>query len=534
MIKFTDLTFRYSLRSQAVFEDVNFEIIPGTLTLVTGASGSGKSTLLRCINGLVPHFSGGIIAGKIQVFGSDPIAEGVEVMAHKVGFVFQEPESQFVFDVIEDEIAFSLENAGVPRQEMERRIQEVLQMVRLSPLRKKNLSEISGGEQQKVAIASALVTQPLVLILDEPTSQLDPISADEVLKFVIELKNHLNLTVLISEHRLERLLPYTDMILNLNAERRAIIGKPQEILPLMDQVPPIVEIAQRLKFSPLPLTPATFPQVRLAHKPINQIEKHCKPQDSQPACLEIDGLSARLNDQLILNDVSFNLHRGEILVLMGPNGAGKTTLLRSVLKMIPHSGKVTLMGADTDNLQFAEIIQEIAYLPQNPNDLLFAESVIDELKITLKNHGKDAEGLDFYVFLKSFDLGHLGDQYPRDLSVGERQRTALAAVTVHDPRIIFLDEPTRGMDYDAKKRLNFLFHHWRQLGKAILLVTHDVEFAARLADRVVILENGNLMFCGAPRTAFTEFPAYQTQTARVFTDTGWITPDDIPPDLDLQ
>ncbi len=323
MIKFTDLTFRYSLRSQAVFEDVNFEIIPGTLTLVTGASGSGKSTLLRCINGLVPHFSGGIIAGKIQVFGSDPIAEGVEVMAHKVGFVFQEPESQFVFDVIEDEIAFSLENAGVPRQEMERRIQEVLQMVRLSPLRKKNLSEISGGEQQKVAIASALVTQPLVLILDEPTSQLDPISADEVLKFVIELKNHLNLTVLISEHRLERLLPYTDMILNLNAERRAIIGKPQEILPLMDQVPPIVEIAQRLKFSPLPLTPATFPQVRLAHKPINQIEKHCKPQDSQPACLEIDGLSARLNDQLILNDVSFNLHRGEILVLMGSQWCGK-------------------------------------------------------------------------------------------------------------------------------------------------------------------------------------------------------------------
>ena len=160
--------------------------------------------------------------------------------------------------------------------------------------------------------------------------------------------------------------------------------------------------------------------------------------------------------------------------------------------------------------------------------------MIDELKITLKNHGKDAEGLDFYVFLKSFDLGHLGDQYPRDLSVGERQRTALAAVTVHDPRIIFLDEPTRGMDYDAKKRLNFLFHHWRQLGKAILLVTHDVEFAARLADRVVILENGNLMFCGAPRTAFTEFPAYQTQTARVFTDTGWITPDDIPPDLDFQ
>ena len=186
-----------------------------------------------------------------------------------------------------------------------------------------------------------------------------------------------------------------------------------------------------------------------------------------------------------------------------------------------------LNGVDIKNLHFSEIIQNIAYLPQNPNDLLFAESIIEELKITMKNHRREINSINYFEFLDHFGLAEKGTQYPRDLSVGERQRTALAAITIHDPNIIFLDEPTRGLDYHAKRSLSDLFHHWRDQGKAILLVTHDVEFAAHLADRVAVLERGQLVFNGSPTDAFTLINGYQTQTAQLFPNKGWITPEDI-------
>jgi energy-coupling factor transport system ATP-binding protein len=212
---------------------------------------------------------------------------------------------------------------------------------------------------------------------------------------------------------------------------------------------------------------------------------------------------------------------------MGPNGAGKTTILRSILKLIPSSGDIYIGKNHIKDLQLSEIIKQIAYLPQNPNDLLFAESIFDELEITLNNHSQKMNNAEIAEFLDHFGLGEKGNRYPRDLSVGERQRTALAAITVHRPQIIFLDEPTRGLDYQAKRVLSDLFHRWRDLGKAILLVTHDVEFAAHLADRVIILEEGKLTYSGEPQIAFTQFPAYRTQTASIFPGRGWIVPEDV-------
>jgi energy-coupling factor transport system ATP-binding protein len=527
MIKIKGLSFQYPQSSRKVLDDVHLEIPPGTLTLVTGASGSGKSTLLRCINGLVPHFSGGTISGQIRVFDSDPIRQGVEVLANIVGFVFQEPEAQFVFDIVEDEIAFSLENMGVSRADMDLRIGEVLQQLHLQDLRCRKINQISGGEQQKVAIASALVTHPKVLILDEPTSQLDPVAADEVLQLVLELRSQLNLTVLISEHRLERLLPYVDLMINLTSSHTVTYGLPQNVLPTMDQVPPIIEIAQKLDISPLPLAPEAFPNLPPGKFPSVRGQRQQTLNVEPKTLLSIQQLSTSFGDQQILKDITLDIHKAEILVMMGPNGAGKTTLLRSILQMIPSSGRIVYGDVHLENMSFPEIIQHVAYLPQNPNDLLFAESIIDELKITLKNHKQDFETVNFHKFLEHFGLAEKGDRYPRDLSVGERQRTALAAITVHDPEIIFLDEPTRGLDYVAKRSLSDLFHLLRKQGKAILLVTHDVEFAAYLADRVVILENGKIIFDGNPREGLTQFPTFQTQTAQLFPGTGWITPDDV-------
>ena len=528
MISIKALTYHYPLSTQKALNGVTLEIPPGTLTLVTGASGSGKSTLLRCINGLVPHFSGGNISGQVRVFGSDPVTEGVEVMAEIVGFVFQEPEAQFVFDTVEDEIAFSLENLGISKVDMDQRIGEVLAELHISELRYRRINEISGGEQQKVAIASTLVMRPRVLILDEPTSQLDPQSADQLLKFILELKTRLNLTILISEHRLERLLPYADLMVNLTAEQSVLFGHPQQVLEKMVGVPPIIEIAKKLAVSPLPLTPEAFPEhiqnAQLSIKKQNQTT----PIHQQERVLSIQRLSTSLDDRPILKDINIDICRGEILVLMGLNGAGKTTLLRSILKLIPSTGTAILTGVDMNNMHFSDIIQKIAYLPQNPNDLLFAESVIDELKITLKNHNIEANDTDLSAFLDNFGLTDKAHRYPRDLSVGERQRTALAAITVQNPAIIFMDEPTRGLDYQGKQALSVLFHQWRKQGKALLIVTHDVEFAAHLADRVVILAEGKIIFDGSPQEGLSAFPAFRTQTAQLFPGTGWITPDDIP------
>lgn len=527
MIKLTNLSFSYPQSTHKVLDNIVLEIPEGSLTLITGPSGSGKSTFLRCINGLVPHFTGGTISGQVQVFNSFPIKEGVRKLSSIVGFVFQEPEAQFIFDTVEDEIVFALENSSLSKSIMEKRVDEVLTQLQIHHLRHKRINEISGGEQQKIALASVLVMRPKVLILDEPTSQLDPQSADEILQLIISLKTKLNLTVLISEHRLERLLPYADWMINFNNEMNFIFGTPQQVLESMKQVPPIIEISRKAGVSPLPLTVADFPTHLFDFSKIKQLPSKNILKNHGETLIEIRHLSTCFSKVPVLREINFSINQSEILIILGLNGAGKTTLLRSILKIIPSSGEIFLRGKEIKELKFSEIIQEIAYLPQNPNDLLFADSIDEELKITLKNHSQTINSINISEFLDHFGLAEKRNTYPRDLSVGERQRTALAAITAHDPKIIFLDEPSRGLDYDNKRSLSFLFHNWKKQGKSIVLATHDVEFAAQLADRVIVLDKGKISFDGFPHDCFSNLQPFQTQTALLFPSSGWITPTDI-------
>ena len=528
MINLTDLSFSYPGNPSPVLHEINLQIPPGTLTLVSGASGCGKSTLLRCLNGLVPHFTGGQISGSVTVCGLDPIAKGPEVMAGSVGFVFQEPEAQFVFDVVEDEIAFSLENAGLPRDEINFRINSVCAYLNLDNLRNRPIHQISGGEKQRVAVASALVNQPRVLILDEPTSQLDPHSANELLHYVVSLKATLGLTIVIAEHRLERLLPFTDLMVRMGSDGKCLFGQPEEILEKMDEVPPIINIAKRLQIKPLPLAVEEFPPVPFTvsspGSPTLQDEKQTQQEDGG---LETQDFSVTLEENLIVDRISFTVNAGEIVALLGPNGVGKTTLLRALMGLIPFTGNLLLKGQVVRENILSTMIQAVGYLPQNPNDLLFAETVLDELRVTLQNHRLEQNRSDLAQFLDLFGLAGHQDDYPRDLSVGERQRTALASITVHEPDFILLDEPTRGLDYTNKAGLVDLFHKWQDQNKGILVVTHDVEFAAHLADRVIIMEQGKISFSGDPQVAFHKFPGYRTQTAQIFPDSNWIIPEDV-------
>ena len=254
MIELRHLTYTYPEAARPVLRDVDLHVAPGAFVLVVGASGAGKSTLLRCLNGLVPHFYGGEMSGYIRVAGRDPVRLGPRGMSASVGFVFQDPESQFVVDTVEAEFAFAMENHALSQATMEQRIQDVLSRLEMGHLRHRRISTLSGGEKQRVALASALTLEPKLLVLDEPTSQLDPQGAERVLLLLARLNRELGLTVILSEHRLERVLPYVNQVISLPGDGTVRSGLPREMMITSDQAPPLVELARVRGWAPLPLS----------------------------------------------------------------------------------------------------------------------------------------------------------------------------------------------------------------------------------------------------------------------------------------
>jgi len=534
MIEFDRVSYTYPGATQPALYDVSLTLPAGEFVVVAGASGTGKSTLLRCLNGLVPHFSGGTLRGSVRVFGLDPVQATPQVMSRHVGFVFQDPEAQFVMDRVEDEIAFALENAAMPPQEMRVRVEETLDLLDLAPLRDRPLETLSGGERQRVAIAAALALRPRLLVLDEPTSQLDPQSAEDVLNALVRLNADLGLTVILAEHRLERVLAYADQLLFLpgpeGSPRQApILGDPREVLLHMAGTPPLVRLARQLDWSPLPLT--VKEGLRFSRKlPTPTAAKpaaQASPAREASPLVAARQVEARYGDTAAVRRVEFALRPGEIVVVMGRNGSGKTTLLKLLVGLVrPAAGHVLVQGRDSAHMDVAEICRTVGYLPQDPNSLLFADTVADELGITLRNHGMETADAPRGL-LADLGLGHLAGAYPRDLSVGERQRAALAAVTVVQPAALLLDEPTRGLDYGAKAQLTELLTRWRAAGMGIAVVTHDVELAAAIADRVVLMSQGEIIAQGRPAAVLGASPLFAPQIARLFPGTGWLTPSDV-------
>lgn len=530
MISFLHLTYTYPGAELPILQDISLEIPSGAFVLVTGPSGAGKSTFLRCINGLVPHFSGGRVEGQVRVDGLDPLRASPQEISRRVGFVFQDPEAQFVMNRVEDEIAFALENAAVPPQEMHLRVEEVLSLLNLAPLRARSLESLSGGEQQRVATAAALSLRPSILVLDEPTSQLDPQSADEVLQALERLQRQLGLTVVLAEHRLERVLPFCDRLAHVE-NRSIMLGAPREVLPHISLAPPLVVLGKKLGWNPLPLTLSEARNFLSTSTPPARTDKPApvlEPDRAQTVVLRAEGLGFFYGKTPILRGVDFSLNAGEVTALMGKNGAGKSTLLRCLVGLLrPSAGNVFLEDKNTRNLDPAEICFSIGYLPQDPNALLYADTVRQELEITLYNHHLPVEEQAVFTFLDRLGLADYVSRYPRDLSVGERQRVSLGAVTVTRPPVILLDEPTRGLDYRSKGILLNIIRDWRQEGTCILLVTHDVEFAAEACDRVIILEGGRISTMGKPSVVFRQQELFRPQIVSLFPETDWVTPENV-------
>ena len=554
MITFDHLTYTYPAEdgqeaAVPVLHNVSLTIDEGEFLLVVGPSGAGKSTLLRCINGLVPHFYGGAISGRVRVAGRsgsrsgsrDPVALEPRRMNDLVGFVFQDPEAQAVVDVVEDELAFAMENQGLPRDTMRTRVEEVLDQLNIAHLRQRRLSTLSGGERQRVAIAAVLTLHPRVLVLDEPTSRLDPQAAEEVLDALLKLNRDLGLTVVLSEHRLERVAQYADRILYLpGGLQPPLLGAPDDVLRQVPLVPPLIELGRRLGWSPLPLT------IRDARREIRKLGNwgigelglggrsqderrpsgEHKPTEDAPA-IEVKGVRFSYNGSETLRGIDLRVERGEFVAVMGRNGAGKSTLLKQCIGLLkPREGRVQVLGQDTQQSTVEELARQIGYVPQNPNALLFAETVAGELAFTRRAQGIQTGSGDGPL-LETLGLAGMEGRYPRDLSAGERQRVALAAVLVGDPELILLDEPTRGLDYENKTSLVSFLRALKAQGRTVVVVTHDVELVAQCAERIVLMGDGEIVVDGPAREVMTGSQVFASQINKLFRDPRFLTVEDV-------
>lgn len=520
------VTFRYPEREMAILQDVEWTVPEGAYVVVAGYSGSGKSTLLRCLSGLVPHFSGGRFGGTVVVGGRDTRQFGPRDLSRTVGFVFQDPEAQMVTHRVEDELAFGMEQLGVDPLTMRKRVEEVLDLLSIAALRDRDPSTLSGGERQRVAVAAALTVQRRLLVLDEPTSQLDPWGAEEVLSALTRLNEDLGLTVVLAEHRLERVIGHAD-ILRVIASDEALEGTPREVLTVCDSVltPPLVRLGRARRWSPLPLT---IKEGRAAvsgdpWRPSTPMVRATSPDGQR--VIEVQNLTVNHGRRAVLQGIDLDVRAGEIVGLMGRNGSGKTTLLRTLMGLHrPTSGRVAIAGRDAAKVDPAELAGDVGYLPQRPLSILFNETVRDELRFTLKyRHGN---GLDSDQVLAELGLEHLAERHPHDLSVGEQERVALAAVLVAAPRILLLDEPTRGMDALRKWQLTDILRRQREVGTAIVVATHDVEWVAGLATRVVLLGDGEIVADGDPRDVLSGSLTFATQMDKLYGH-GFLTIEDV-------
>jgi energy-coupling factor transport system ATP-binding protein len=528
VIRFEHVTITYPGAPHPALRDVDLHVAEGELTLVVGETGSGKTTLLRAVNGLVPHFTGGVLAGRVVVNGRDTRTHPPRELADVVGYVGQDPLSGFVTDTVEDELAYGMECIGLAPATMRRRVEETLDLLGLADLRDRPLLSLSAGQQQRVAIASVLTSSPRVLVLDEPTSALDPPAAEEVLAALTRLVHDLGLTVLIAEHRLERVVQYADQVLHVPGDGSVVAGEPAEVMSRSPVAPPVIELGRLAKWSPLPLSvrdarrAASALRAQLERLPIPAA---CRPLSGETVAM-VEGAVVRYGDVVALRGVDLAFNAGQIVALMGRNGAGKSSLLTRLAGLrAPEGGRVRVAGHAPHELRPRELIRTVGLVPHNPGELLYCETVEAECREADRTLGLTQGATSALLARIAPDLPM--SSHPHDLSEGQRLACALAVVLASAPPLLLLDEPTRGLDYPAKRRLGAVLRELSKDGTAVVMATHDVELVAEVANRTVILADGEVVADGPTREVVTSSPAFAPQVAKVLAPLPWLTVDDV-------
>lgn len=514
-LRFDAVTFTYPEGDRPALDGVDVAIAEGTFALAIGPTGAGKSTFLRAANGLVPHFTGGTFRGRVHASGRDTLAHAPRELADAVAFVPQDPVASFVLDRVEDELAYGMENLGVDPVHMRRRVEEMLDLLDLSNLRDRSVRTLSGGERQRVAIGAALAAGPRILVLDEPTSQLDPQGAEHVMAALQRLVHDHGLTVLLAEHRLERVAGWVDVALGFD-QGVVTVGDPASVIRSLAVGPPVARLGRLVGWDPVPLTVRDARRAARAHamgpprSPV-RIPEGDLLASATGVSVDYDGVPA-------LSGVDLDVREGEIVALMGRNGSGKSTLLRTLAGVqTPARGAVRVNGHEP------RPGRDAALCPQEPESVLFTDSVEHEVRATLHARG-DADAAA--PWLERLGIVGLAARHPRDLSAGERLLVATAAIAATAAPLLLLDEPTRGLDPASKDRLGRFLRTHAADGGAAVVATHDVELAASVATRVVMLAAGDVIADGEPGLVLGDSHVFAPQMTRVF-GPGWLTPEQV-------
>ncbi|MGG3563047.1 energy-coupling factor transporter ATPase [Neobacillus rhizosphaerae] len=529
-IELNDVTFTYPDSSQPAISNLSLNINKGEFVVLFGASGSGKSTLLQLLKKEIqPH---GTLLGQLSINGEN--LQAAKDISNKVGFVFQDPENQMVADDVLHEIVFGLENTGLSTNAMRNRVAEMVHYFGAEPLLHKKVHALSGGKKQQINLASVLLMQPDILLLDEPTAQLDPVSSREFLDILKRINDEFGMTIIIAEHRLEEVFTLADQIVMMDQGRVQISGEPREVLP---------EIWKSSNKAFIPSIPALFFEMDgkgMIPLSVKEGRKWAQKSELQPIYPEnklrinsvggelIKGLNVSCRydkrEDLILDELALSLNKGEFYALLGGNGSGKSTLLKSLAGLLKlEGGKILLEGKPLKGYKNKELTRKIGYLPQNPK-LFFIQDTFEKEIMETMAQWNVTDMNEVETLLVELGIAHLTSSHPYDLSGGELQKAALACVLLRKPELLLLDEPTKGLDPISKENLANILHDLRSSGMTIFMSTHDVEFAAQYATKCGMLFQGKITSEDEPKKFFKGNFFYTTMIQRIFRDNKTATP----------
>lgn len=483
-----DLTFKYRIRNEPAIRNISFDLNQGELLLLAGSSGCGKTTLMRCINGLIPYTYHGDISGTLSLYGEDILKTPMADLSQKVGTILQDPERQIIGSFVLNEVAFGLENLALPREEINRRIDESLNYLGIYHLKGRETFSLSGGEKQKVALAGVLAMQPRILLLDEPLASLDPASAQEALHLFRRLADE-GISILLVEHRVDDVLAiHPDSVMYLDEGEQIYCGNPEGLMNVVDY--------HRIKL------PAKIVFERAKKDPVEEYHPAIQKQENAETLVSFKDVSFKYDPTLpeVLHDVNFDIHKGDVIAILGHNGAGKTTLVKHILGLLkPTTGSVLLEGNDTRQTTVAKNAKTVGYVFQSPSQMLFAPTVEEELAFGPHNlHHAEQDILQNTNWaLNTVHLGEERKSPPLALSFGQQKRVSIAAILAMRSRILMMDEPTAGQDY--WNYTAFMDAILQMPGfESIIFITHDIDLAVIYANRIMLVYNGRIVADGDP------------------------------------
>lgn len=508
-IDFQNVTFTYEGSNIPALKDINLSIKPGEIVLITGPAGSGKTTLCSCINGLIPHFHEGNLQGDVLIRTYNTKKARIGGLASLVGMVFQDPESQLVTSSVADEVAFGPENFGVPREEINERVQTALAATRLEGYEEREPFNLSGGEQQACVIASIYAVQPDIYVMDEPLANLDPSGRAQVLRLIIEVAKKREKTLVIVEHALEEVIPLVDRIVVMHQGEIVRDGTVEHVLSLGDipQVftrPPIIQLAEKFLQTVKPFTPENFFKELSSKYTLGSVQANNSQMSEsvfeRKPIIEVRDVSySYTQEKEALKNISLTINERELVAILGRNGSGKTTLVRHLIGLIkPSENKIFVNGKDVALTPTHELAQDVGFCFQNPNHQIVTFKVRDEVLFGLRAHKVPPSEYDERIneALKIVDMLDYIDAEVFDLGKGQKQRLALASVLTLKPRVLIIDEPTTGQDPQMAEEIFNIIKNLNDMGTTVLMITHQMEYAANYAQRAIVLRSGEITFDG--------------------------------------